>query len=222
MADQAAALVTVPEEVAQQQSRIVRQAEGLILQNLEDYEASTAFLKLLDDALVLADNLFDKNIKNWNRGHKDAVTQKKDFVAPFERAMQIAKYKRVEFRSIAERNRQKAEAEERERARLAQAADLAQHAQTLEQAGDPSAAQAVREFAETAPAPVVIVRSEISRGGGTRITPQWKFRIIDEVLIPRQFLIPDEKAIGVHVRSLKEKALIPGIEFYADEGESIL
>lgn len=223
MADQqSTALVAVPPEVVQQQSRVVRQAEGLVIEDLESYEASTAFLKLLDDAVTLAGNLFDGNIQRWHVGHKLAVAQKKDFVGPFERAMQIAKYKRIEFRSKAERDRQQKERELREQAETQQKAELEAQAKTLEAAGDQQAAVAVREFAEQAPAPIIVVPKTIPSGGGTVVRKYWRFRIFNADLIPRQFLIPDEKAIGAHGRSLGEKASIAGIEFFVSESEGVL
>jgi hypothetical protein len=37
-------------------------------------------------------------------------------------------------------------------------------------------------------------------------------------LIPREYLIPDEKVIGQIGRALKEKAKIAGVEFFAEGG----
>jgi hypothetical protein len=65
-----------------------------------------------------------------------------------------------------------------------------------------------------------MIASDVPRGG-TVIRKNWKFRIVNADLIPKQYLTPDEKAIGAHGRALGEKASIPGIEFFADESESI-
>lgn len=218
---QKTAIVAVPGPVAKQQSRVVDQATKLQLANTEDYEASTGFLKMLDEALTVADGLFDDNIKNWFAGHKAAVLQKKTFVLPFERAMQIVKAKRIEYRSIAEARRQQQEREIRDQQAKLQQQQLEEQAKTLEQAGDKQAAEAVREYAEAAPAPIVVLPKEVPKGG-TAIRKHWKFRIIDEALIPRQYLIPDEKAIGAHGRSLEDKASIAGVEFYSTESEGVL
>ena len=45
----------------------------------------------------------------------------------------------------------------------------------------------------------------------------WKFRIIDEGKIPREYMIPDQIKIGQLVRALKQATNIPGIEAYEDK-----
>lgn len=44
----------------------------------------------------------------------------------------------------------------------------------------------------------------------------WKFRITDVSKIPSEYMIPDETALGRLARSQKEKASVPGVEFYYD------
>lgn len=216
---QQTALVAVPEAIAKQQSRVVLQAQGIKLDTAEDYVGSTAFLKMLDEALEVGNQLFDENIGRWHAGHKAAVLQKKNFVAPFEQAMLIVKNARIKFRAIAEQRRQQQECLLREEAARQQTQELEAEAKTLERAGDPAAAEAIREFAEAAPAPVVVVATEVPKDSTVR--RHRKFRITNGELIPRMFLIPDEKAIGAHGRSLGEKASIPGIEYFWSESESV-
>jgi len=45
----------------------------------------------------------------------------------------------------------------------------------------------------------------------------WKFRVINKDLVPRQYLIVDEKAMGIVVRGLKDNTVIPGIEVYFEK-----
>ena len=52
---------------------------------------------------------------------------------------------------------------------------------------------------------------------GTSFRKVWKFRIVNAALIPREYLIPDEKRLGLIARTDKEGASVPGVEFYADE-----
>jgi len=50
------------------------------------------------------------------------------------------------------------------------------------------------------------------------ITPRtiWKFEITDEKLIPREYLLVDEKRIGQIVRAMKQDTVIPGVRAYAE------
>ncbi len=58
-------------------------------------------------------------------------------------------------------------------------------------------------------------------GGSAAPRTNWKYRIVDVNLIPRAYLVPNEVAIGAVARSLKDKANIPGVEFYAESGLTI-
>ena len=53
---------------------------------------------------------------------------------------------------------------------------------------------------------------------GLTVREDWKFSIIDHNLIPREYLIPDEKKIGRIVRAMKEQTNIPGVRAYAEKG----
>ncbi|MBL7686227.1 MAG: hypothetical protein JNK65_09385, partial [Deltaproteobacteria bacterium] len=61
-----------------------------------------------------------------------------------------------------------------------------------------------------------ILPSETPKVSGIASKTTWKFRIVNKKLIPREYLIPDEKAIGGIARSLGERANIPGVEFYPE------
>ncbi len=52
---------------------------------------------------------------------------------------------------------------------------------------------------------------------GIQYRSTWKFRIIDDKQIPREFLTPDLKLIEGHVRHKKDATAIPGIEAYEDQ-----
>lgn len=104
---------------------------------------------------------------------------------------------------------EKAQAEYRkqeEDARLARAAEL-------EAQGRKEEAGQVLDSPVAVPA--VVIQKEKTPGLSFRTV--WKFRIVNAALIPRQYLTPDEKAIGGVVRSLQDKAGIPGVEVYSEK-----
>ena len=53
---------------------------------------------------------------------------------------------------------------------------------------------------------------------GLTVREDWKFSIVDAALIPREYLIPDEKKIGRIVRAMKDATNIPGVRVYAEKG----
>ena len=45
----------------------------------------------------------------------------------------------------------------------------------------------------------------------------WKYKVINTKLIPRQYMTHDDDALSALAKALKEKAEVPGIEFYMEE-----
>ena len=79
-----------------------------------------------------------------------------------------------------------------------------------------AAAQTAKEIkADAAMAPVPVVVVEKTAPSVTRRTVA-KFEIVDASKIPRQYLKPDEVAIGGVVRSLKMNAQIPGVRVWEE------
>ncbi len=65
-------------------------------------------------------------------------------------------------------------------------------------------------------APVIIPDARPKVSGLTR-RKSWKYRIIDDAKIPREYLIADDSKLRAAAREMKENAKIPGIEVYAEE-----
>lgn len=85
--------------------------------------------------------------------------------------------------------------------------------------------EAVGLVSEAAPAEKPITRPisayERPKLEGTAVREVWAYRIADEKLIPREYLIPDTAAITKVVNALKDKTNIPGIEAYRDWGKGV-
>jgi hypothetical protein len=65
--------------------------------------------------------------------------------------------------------------------------------------------------------PQVEVKPNIPTVAGVPSRRNWKFRILDENKIPRQYLMPNEVSIGYFVRETKKAGeVIPGIEAYLE------
>lgn len=93
---------------------------------------------------------------------------------------------------------------ERERQRLLKRADNVK---------TPEKALSLRRQAELITAPV-IVSEKID---GVQFAENWTYRVIDEAMIPREYLIIDTKKINAIVKATKGSLIIPGLEIYADD-----
>jgi hypothetical protein len=69
----------------------------------------------------------------------------------------------------------------------------------------------IKADAETAIIPTVVL-AKTTPTVTRRMAP--KFRIKDAAILPRQYLMPNEVAIGGVIRSLRENHGIPGVEYF--------
>lgn len=121
----------------------------------------------------------------------------------------ILAYQQEQERIRREQQRAAEEAARKERERLERQAAKA------EAAGRAEKAEQLAERAQTVVAPVIDTAPPKVAGVSTRET--WRFEITDQGVLPREYLVPDEKKIGAVVRALKGDAAIPGVRVYAEQ-----
>lgn len=76
----------------------------------------------------------------------------------------------------------------------------------LEAAGDAEDADDARE--------ALIAAGDVADPGGVSFRDNWTFEVVDAELVPREYLMVDEKAIASVVKGLKEKTDIPGVRVF--------
>lgn len=80
--------------------------------------------------------------------------------------------------------------------------------------GDTSKAESLLEAAIEIPLPVV--PHERPRVEGIKTVTRWRFKIVDEALIPREYLIPNEKLLADMAVRTKGAVKVTGVEFYPE------
>ena len=60
------------------------------------------------------------------------------------------------------------------------------------------------------------VQQEKPKAQGIKMVTRWKYRIIDESLIPREYLVPNEKLLANTAVATKGVIKIAGVEFYSE------
>ena len=82
------------------------------------------------------------------------------------------------------------------------------------------AVDAIRVVQEQAAAKMAAAVAEVNaivpKVEGQVSRANWKFEITDATLLPRDYLMPDEKTIGAMVRARKGETVIPGVRVYPD------
>lgn len=207
--------VSVPESTVKEVKDLVVWSKSVIVKTEEEKTAVFDQLKEIKDQLKALDEIFDPNISRWHEGHKNAIAEKTKWTDPLEAAKR-AGLKAIDIFDAEERKRRDEErrrlqAEEDERARREREKLL----KRAEQLKTPEKAEALREAAEEVEAAVVQIAEPEKLDGQVKRTT-WNFEIVDESKIPREYLIPDLKAIGGVVRNTKGKIKIDGIRIYSE------
>ncbi len=122
----------------------------------------------------------------------------------------------INWQREQERIRQAEEARLRE-AQRKEAERLQELAAKAEERGDTSKAEEFEGRAAVVQSTAPIVANKVEKIEGIQTKLIWKFRIIDVSKIPREYMIPNEKAIGEIGRATKGAIIIEGVEFYSEE-----
>lgn len=137
-----------------------------------------------------------------------------------EEAERIRKEQEQAAAKIEQAAREKREKEEA-KARELEAQGRQAEAEAKREAADRAEALRIQQAdakrtaaAQIPAAPVVHI--EQPKVAGISTSTVWKFEIVNPDLIPREYLTPDEKAIGGVVRSLKGRASIPGVRIFEE------
>jgi multidrug efflux pump subunit AcrA (membrane-fusion protein) len=180
--------------------------------------------KYVDPAKAIVDT-FAKKAEEYRTEEKrkaDAEARRLQEEARVAQERKAAEERRVEEARIAEENKKRqAEIAQARAAGELKARDAAKLQKQADADAEAARQLAEQEAAKTAAAvPVVKVEASIPKVAGSKNQTYWKFRVVDELKIPRAFLMPNEAGIGRMVRDTKDKAAAetacPGIEVWSE------
>jgi len=238
---------TKESELQTQGSAIVAESKTYaMIRDDEHRDAAMTFGVRVKRMRELVADLFDDPVAQAHKLHKSLCSRRKTLDDPLDEAERAVKRgiggyeqrKRDEIEAIRrkemEEARRQAELAEIERQKAiddarksAEDARLKQ-AEELEAQGKHDLANRVMEapVMVQAPPPVqvhepVAVTPKYEPPVGASVRKTWKYRIVDPNMIPREYLVPNETLIGGIARTMKEKASIPGIEFYSEASASL-
>ena len=83
--------------------------------------------------------------------------------------------------------------------------------------GKEEKAEELRRQAQEAEAIVPIVALKVEKINGIATKKVWKFKIVKETLIPREYLMPNEKMLGEVARATKGTLKVEGVEFFSED-----
>lgn len=206
---------------------MVKTYDNYIVQSQENYSGAGEDLRRIKGKAKELDDLRKSLTKPLDESKKrimEFFNKPLEFLAKAESSVKTAmlrwqseqeRIRRAEEQRLAEIQRKAAEELQK------QAVDAERKAATLKTEKGREAAQVraeeLKTKAETVATIIPVVESKVEKVAGITTKTVWKFRIVDAAKIPRNYLIPDEKAIGEMVRFTNGKKQIDGIEIYSED-----
>ena len=198
------------ETLNEEQSALAKVSAWIVASN-EDYASLDAYLVGLLRLERMIDADFEPSVKAAHQAHKAVVAQRDLHKDKVSGARAIGKQKIMAWEKI---KREEAEVEQRRLEAIAkkQAEDAAlEMAAEAERSGDKATATAIIS-APVYVEPVVMAPTTPKRQ--TKIPEAWGYRIINQNLVPREFMTVDAIKLGGMARATKGAVKIPGVSFY--------
>lgn len=203
------------EVVAKKALSIPEQARAIQVVDNETYSQAGEILVTIKGLRKEIGAAFDPIIKKAHEAHKEAKAQKDKAEAPLIEAENIIKPALAAYDREQERLRREEEERQREIARKAEEERRLREAEQAEKEGRNEEAQAMIE--EPVYVPPVVIEKTTPKVQGISMQKVWKFRIVNEALIPREYMAPDQVKIGGVARATKGSIQIPGVEIYSED-----
>ena len=188
------------------------QAKQISIKTMDDYVRAGEIMLTIKAIRKKITDTFKPIKQKMDAAKQEVLDQERAADAPLKEAEALLSPQIIAWNREQERLRQAEEARLREEARKQEEERRLQEAILAEQHGQKEEAEAIMETPVQV-APVVVPKS-VPKVSGMSIRDNWKFKITNEKLIPREYLKVDEVKIGQVVRALKSATTIPGVEVY--------
>jgi len=195
----------------------VVKAGELIVRDQESLSKANDFLLGVKELRKEIDEVFGPIIEAAYKAHKEAVAQKKKFEEPLLKAEQMVKSKIAGYLAEMERIRK----EQEEMKRRAEEEKRRIEEEALRKLAEIEKETEIEQVIQVANEKIAIVPEvevmEKPQTVGIAMREVWKFEIVDEMAIPREYLMPDLAKIRKTVQALKGEAKIPGVRIYSEK-----
>lgn len=204
-------------ELENEALNIPERSHKIIVQNGESLQVANEFVHAVKKMINKTKEFFKPLKSKAKEAHQALVDKEKEIIMPLESSESAVKHEIGCY--LAEQNRIRRDAEDRirreeeERKRIEE--EKLQKAIEAEDAGDKEEAEKIIDEVISEPEVKVDIPEPI-KAEGTSIRTIWKWKVINEDLIPREYLIIDTARITRVVQSAKGQTRIAGIEAYPE------
>lgn len=202
-------------ELETQALSIPEQAKALTIVDPASYEKAGGVLVVIKGLRKRIDETFDPIISKAFAAHKEAKAQKTKVEAPLVVAEDYLKPLMARYNADQEKKRREEEAKAQAEARKKAEDEQQARALAAEQRGDHKKAEAI--ISQPVVVAPVIIPKETPKVAGVSFRQTWKARVVDETLVPREYLCVDTVKLNGYARSMKGSAMVAGVEFYSED-----
>ena len=195
--------------------RLIEKAELILIQTDEDYQVASSMIILAKEGIRKAEDLFKPIKRKMDEAKKVVLDQERALVGQYEPAKLLLERKTFEYRREQEKKQREESARLAELARKEAEEAALQDALAAEAMGQTEIAEQIMESPVYIPPPPS--RPAAPKVEGLSFQKNWIGRVVNFDLLPDMYKISNDSAINTIARSLKEKAKIPGVEFYCEE-----
>lgn len=194
------------------------QAKALSIVTQTDAEQGGRMLLEIKALRKQVDASFDPIIETAHTAHKTALTQKKQHTAPLDEAEGIIKRGMAAYATEQQRIQQEEQKRLEELAR--KEAEEKQNA-AAEAAWDAGWQEEAVATLEAPPVVIPKVAPPPPKIAGAVTRKVWKYRIVNEAAIPREYLMVDESKIRRVVTAMAGATNIPGVQAFEEIGIAV-
>lgn len=211
-------------EVETKAMTIVDQAKAVKVTDSQTYTAAGMLWKTIGDMIKEVKDTFDPICDAAHKAHKAAVEKRSKYLDPLTTAQKSVKglmsawdAEQERIRQAEQRRLEEIARKEAEEQALLEAIAAEEEAKRNGATKEEAAQEATAIMEEHVyVAPVVIPKAVPKMQGGPVYRTVWKARIVNERLIPREYLTVDMVKINGVVRALKAQTNVPGVEPYEE------
>jgi len=194
--------------------KMMDQYKTFTISSPEEYSASGDILKKVKGKLSELDDRQKEITRPMDEAKKAVMALFKKPRTLLENLESKIKDAILDFQDKMEREKLAKEAE----LRKAQEAEAKRLEAKARKTKDEEKRKELLESAEATRAITPMVNAEIPKVDGISMAENWTFEVINKDLIPREYLIPDEKTLGAVARATRGSLQIPGVKIYSYKG----
>jgi hypothetical protein len=189
---------------------LVIQAKNLVVSNQDQYNNASDFLKTIKALQKEVVETFADAKKKAHEAHKAITAAETKHLNPLKIAESVSKKAITDYVQEEQRKARIAAQAEQERLRKIEEEKRIAEAEKAEKEGKIEEAEEI--ISQEVKTVFVQPIQTVEKVEGVSFSENWGFDIVDEKLIPREFLLIDEKKIRQIVKALKGSTNIPGVQ----------